>query len=489
MTYAGNFRVSMILSWVFAAISGVITIGTYIYMYRAANSILLYGEAVPTKELAGYGWQALMITSMGFGTYGIGLMLSHLTAFNMMSKIRIRLVRHLEKVPLGYYSENASGGLRKTIEKSVESTENFVAHQLPDMAQSMIMPIVFLAGMFYFDWRMSLVCLFPIIIGFIALSTMLKGEKTGLIDKYQTALGEMSASGVEYVRGISVVKVFGQTVHSFKQFYNSIMNYKKFSIEYVMSMKKPMSIYISAVNGLFFVLIPAGIILYHISSNPEKALHSLIFFIIFTPLVSSILTRIMNCSSNMMMATQALDSIEEILNVPEQDETYSKETINKFNIEFKNVSFKYKKDSDFALNGLSFTAKAGTVTAHVGASGSGKSTAANLIAHFWNEYQGQILVGGKDLKSLDYRKWMKQFSFVFQETDLLKMSIADNVAFCKKDATEEEILKALHEAQCDDIIKKLPEGIHTVVGTKGIYLSGGNNNVLHWQEQFFKMHL
>ena len=473
MEYAGNYKISMILSWIFTAISGVITVGTYIYIYRAANAIFLYGKSVSSNELSQYGWQAFMIISMGFGTYGIGFFLSNLTAFNMMSKIRIRLIRHLEKVPLEYYSENASGKLRKTVEKSVESTENFVAHQMPDMAQSFVMPFVFLGGMFYFDWRMSLICLIPIIIGFGALSMMLKGEKNGLIDQYQNAMGEMSAAGVEYVRGISVVKVFGQTVHSFKQFYKSIVNYKKFSMEYVMSMKTPMSIYITAVNGLFFVLIPAGIILYNVSGNPEGALHSLIFFVIFTPLVSTILTRIMNCSSNMMMATQALDSIEEVLNSPEQDFSASVMPTEDTDIVFDDVTFSYTEDAGPALNHLSFVAKSGTVTALVGPSGSGKSTVANLIARFWDGYQGNILIGSQNLQELNYQTWMKQFSFVFQENELLKMSIAENVSFCKKNAAEEEILKSLHAAQCDDILEKLPNGIHTVIGTDGVYLSGG----------------
>lgn len=215
MGYAGNFKVLMVLSWVFSAVGGVISVGTYLCIYQVAQGIVLYGQNVPTNELAHYGWQALTFTTMAFGTYGLGLMLSHLTAFNMMSKIRILLIRHLGNVPLEYHSENTSGGIRKTIEKSVESIENFVAHQMPDTAQSMLMPVAFLISMFYFDWRMSLVCLIPIVIGFLALSMMLKGEGTGLIDNYQNALGEMSAAGVEYVRGISVVKVFGQTVHSF----------------------------------------------------------------------------------------------------------------------------------------------------------------------------------------------------------------------------------------------------------------------------------
>lgn len=240
-----------------------------------------------------------------------------------------------------------------------------------------------------------------------------------------------------------------------------------------MSMKTPMSIYITAVNGLFFVLIPAGIILYNVSGNPEGALHSLIFFVIFTPLVATILTRIMNCSSNMMMATQALDSIEEVLHSPEQDFSAAAMPTDDTSIEFNDVTFCYKEDAEPALSHLSFVAKSGTVTALVGPSGSGKSTVANLIARFWDDYQGSILIGGQNLKELNYQTWMKQFSFVFQENELLKMSIADNVSFCKKDASEEEILNALHKAQCDDILEKLPNGIHTIIGADGVYLSGG----------------
>lgn len=472
MHYAGKFKVLMVLSWVVAAAGGVISIGTYICIYRVAQSILLYGQAVQADPMTQYGWLAVQLTLAAFGVYGLGLMLSHLTAFQMMSQIRIKLTRHLGKVPLGYYSANTSGELRKTVEKSVESTENFVAHQMPDTAQSLIMPVAFLFCMFYFDWRMSLVCLIPVVIGFVALSAMLKTENSGFIENYQKALGEMGAAGVEYVRGIGVVKVFGQTVHSFKQFYTSIMNYKKFSVDYVRSMEKPMSIYVAAVNGLFFVLIPTGIILYNTAANPEKALHSLIFFIVFTPLVSVLLTRIMNCSSNMMMAAQALDAIEEILGAPEQDVSagLAPEALD---VEFQNVRFRYSENAENSLNGLSFIARAGTVTALVGPSGSGKSTAANLIARFWDIDSGRILIGVKDLKALDYDMWMQKCSFVFQDAGLLKMSIADNVAFCKGDATEAEIRKALHEAQCDDIVGKLPQGIHTVIGTDGVYLSGG----------------
>jgi len=473
MGHAGKLKITMVLSWLFSAISGVINIGTYICIYYVAQTLLQNNGTFHTGEAAKYGWMVFQLASASFGVYGLGLALSHITAFKIMANVRIQLIRHLGKTPLGYHAVNPSGKVRKIIEKNAENTENFVAHQMPDMAQSIVMPIAFLVSMFYFDWRMSLVCLIPIIIGFISLSTMLKTERGDFIKNYQAALGDMGNAGVEYVRGISVVKVFGQTVHSFKRFYKSIMEYQKFAVKYVLSMEKPMSIYITAVNGLFFFLVPAAIILYSFTDSPEKVLLSFVFFIVFMPLVSVILMRIMSASSNMMMATQALDAIEEILEVPVQKKTDTPKTPSGSDIVFDHVSFGYGDGASEAVSDLSFVAKAGSVTALVGPSGSGKSTVANLIARFWDTDTGIISVGGVNVQELDYDIWMKQLSFVFQDAGLLKMSIADNVAFCVEHATEEEILAALHAAQCDDILEKLPDGIHTVVGTKGIYLSGG----------------
>jgi len=473
MGHAGKLKITMVLSWLFSAISGVINIGTYICIYYVAQTLLQNNGTFHTGEAAKYGWMVFQLASASFGVYGLGLALSHITAFKIMANVRIQLIRHLGKTPLGYHAVNPSGKVRKIIEKNAENTENFVAHQMPDMAQSIVMPIAFLVSMFYFDWRMSLVCLIPIIIGFISLSTMLKTERGDFIKNYQAALGDMGNAGVEYVRGISVVKVFGQTVHSFKRFYKSIMEYQKFAVKYVLSMEKPMSIYITAVNGLFFFLVPAAIILYNFTDSPEKVLLSFVFFIVFMPLVSVILMRIMSASSNMMMATQALDAIEEILEVPVQKKTDTPKTPSGSDIVFDHVSFGYGDGASEAVSDLSFVAKAGSVTALVGPSGSGKSTVANLIARFWDTDTGIISVGGVNVQERDYDIWMKQLSFVFQDAGLLKMSIADNVAFCVEHATEEEIVAALHAAQCDDILEKLPDGIHTVVGTKGIYLSGG----------------
>ncbi len=476
MSYAGKHKIIMILSWIFSAISGVLSLGPYICIYFVAQELLASGADLAllnNETMMHYGWMAVNLTMFSFMSYGLGLICSHLAAFNLVANVRIRLVRHLGELPLGFHITNPSGKIRKIIEKNSENMENFVAHQLPDTAQSIIVPIAFLASMFYFDWRLALICMVPIIIGFFILSLMLKGESDVLLESYQKSLGDMSNAAVEYVRGISVVKVFGQTVHSFKRFHNSIMTYKKFVTEYALSMEKPMSGYIAAVHGIFFVLIPAGIILYQWSSNIERLILSFMFFVVLTPLASVTLMRIMHSSSNQMITSQALDIIENLLNEKTMVQTTHPQTPSSYDIIFDSVSFQYEKEGSKVIDELSFTAKADTITALVGASGGGKTTVANLISRFWDVDSGRILVGGVNVKDMDYNQWMNQVSFVFQDVNLFKMTIAQNVAFSRPEATEDEIRKALHLAQCDDILAKLPHGMHTVIGTKGIYVSGG----------------
>lgn len=476
MKYAGKYKITMVLSWVFAAIAGVMSIAPYICIYFVARELLNTGKDISllnSEAMTSYGWMAVKATMMSFMFYCFSLMFSHLTAFNLMANLRIRLIRHLGELPLGFHIANPSGKLRKIIEKNAENTENFVAHQLPDTVQAIITPIAFIASMLYFDWRLALICMVPIVIGFVVLSFMLKGESEGFLKQYQNSLADMSNAAVEYVRGISVVKVFGQTVHSFKRFHNSIITYKKFVTEYALSMKKPMSLYIASVHGIFFVLIPAGIVLYQLSVSKESFILSFVFFIVFTPLVAVLMVRIMYSSSKQMITSQSLDVIESLLNEKPMTNASHPKKPKSYNINFDSVSFKYEKDGAKAINNLSFTAKEGTVTALVGPSGGGKSTVANLISRFWDVDSGSICVGGINVKDMDYKEWMEEISFVFQDVNLFKMTIAENVAFNKPEANENEILRALHLAQCDDIIAKLPEGINTVIGTKGIYISGG----------------
>ncbi|SHN70485.1 ABC transporter ATP-binding protein [Desulfitobacterium chlororespirans] len=476
MEYAGKYKVTMILSWVFSAGSGILSLGPYICIFLVARELVAAEGNLLTladETMARYGWLAVNLTVASFMLYGIGLLCSHWAAFNLVANLRIRLVRRLGELPLGFHTANPSGKLRKIIEKNADNTENFIAHQLPDLAQAIVTPVAFLASMFYFDWKLALICLLPIAAGFAFLRSMLRSESDVLLENYQKALGDMSNAAVEYVRGISVVKVFGQTVHSFQRFHMAITTYRKFVTDYALSMEKPMSGYIAAVHGIFFVLVPAGIILYQLSQGAESFILSFIFFVVFTPLVSVVLMRVMFSSSNQLITTQALDTIESLLAEKPLPRTTQPQKPGSYDIVFDFVSFRYEQEGAAAVDGLSFTAPAGTVTALVGASGGGKTTVANLISRFWDVEAGSIRVDGVDVRDMDPQEWIGQISFVFQDVNLFKMTVAQNVAFSKPGATEEEIRNALSLAQCDDILAKLPNGMHTVIGAKGIYLSGG----------------
>lgn len=477
--HEGPYAALMAASWLFGALSGLVSIGMYVYLYLVADTVIAWGQDAAPDALARLGWQALFCAGMAFSTYGIALLFSHLTAFNTIARIRIGLVRHLERVPLGYFSVNASGEVRKTVEKSVESVEGFIAHKMPDLAQSIVMPIAFTASMFFFDWRLALACMVPVAVGFATLGLMLKSESASLIERYQEALGAMSSAGVEYVRGMGVVKIFGQTVRSFRSLFDSIVRYKRFSLDYIMSMEGPMAVYRVASNGAFLVLIPTAILLYGFSNDQAAVLRSFVFFIVFTPLTSLVMARVMDCSSHVMMATQSLDVIDGVLDVRAQKRVSLQAGASapplpeRFDIAFREVRFRYADDAPWALDGLTFTARARAVTALVGASGSGKSTAASLVARLWDVGEGSVAVGGFPVGELPFDWWMRRCACVFQDVGLLKMSVADNVAFCCEGATEAEVAAALHEACCDDILEKLPDGVRTIVGADGIYLSGG----------------
>jgi len=476
MGHAGKYKYFMVMSWVFSAVSAIFSLGPYICVYFVASHLLTaWGNPslLDNEVMARYGWLAVKTTMISFMFYGFALFFSHLGAFNLMANVRIKLVRRLGSLPLGFHAVNPSGKLRKIIEKNAESMENYIAHQLPDTVQAVVLPLAFLVSMFTFDWRLALACLLPVLLGFVALNAMLRGESGGFLAQYQQSLEDMSNAAVEYVRGISVVKVFGQTVFSFKRFHEAITTYKTFVTKYALSMERPMSFYISAVHGIFFALIPAGIVLFQLSQSRERFLFSFVFFVVFTPLAAVLLMRIMYSSSNRMIATQALDRVEFFLNEQPMDQPVHPRKPSGFDIVFDSVSFKYTPDGPLVLDDLSFQLKSGTITAFVGPSGGGKSTVVNLISRFWDVQHGSIRIGGVDVKEMDYAHWMDQVSFVFQDVSLFKMTIAENVAFNKPDATEDEIRRALTLAQCNDIIDKLPRGIHTKIGTEGVYISGG----------------
>ena len=474
--HMGIFRITMAISIVLSAVSSVINLYAFVCVYNVAKEIVQSLSIIHLLDqtyMVDMGWCAVFLIIMSFGIYGMALLFSHITAFNTVAKLRIQIVRHIGNLPLGYHTTNPSGKQRKIIEKNSDNLETLIAHQIPDFAGAVALPIAFLVFMFMYDWCLSLICLIPILIGFVILYHMLKDESEGFAKQYQKSAEDISNSVTEYVRGIAVVKVFGQTANSFRRYKAAVKEYGDYLLKYALSMQNADSAYHAAINGIFFFLIPGGIILFNTGSNPEKMVLSFLFFSVLIPTVVTFLARIMNSSSNLMLSKASLDAIDQILKEKPLPETKRLQSPMGYDISLDHVSFSYGETAGKALDDISLDVPEGTITALVGESGGGKSTIANLIARFWDVDEGAIRVGGVDIREMDYKHWMEQVSIVFQDTNLFKMSIKENVAVFNPDASREDVFQALHLAQCDDILEKLPQGVDTAIGTNGIYLSGG----------------
>ena len=475
LKFSGPFRITILLSAVFSAFSAVINLKAYLCVYGVAKVLIQSSGNFGALDLAAMkalGMQAVWYVCMGFGIYGMALLCSHISAYNTVARIRTQLIRHLGTLPLGYHILHPSGKQRKIIEKNTDNLEILIAHNIPDYVQSLVLPIAFLVFMFRYDWRLSLICLVPILIGFILLFSMLKGESSGFIGQVQKSGEDISNAATEYVRGIAVVKTFGQTASSFRRYQRAVKDYADFMTKYAFSMENAFSLYTTIVNAVFLFLIPGGIVLYNLGGGAEKTIMTFAFFAVLIPLVASILTKLMHSSSNLMLADASFTAIEEMLAEKPIAETKKLPVPQNGEIRLDHVSFQYEAGVK-ALDDVSLTIRPGTVTALVGESGGGKSTVANLIARFWDVSEGSVTVGGVDVRELDYADWMKHISIVFQDTNLFKMSVAENVAMYKPGASREEIMEALRQAQCEDILEKLPNGVDSVIGTRGVYLSGG----------------
>lgn len=475
LKFSGPFRITILLSAVFSAFSAVINLKAYLCVYGVAKVLIQSSGNFGALDLAAMkalGMQAVWYVCMGFGTYGMALLCSHISAYNTVARIRTQLIRHLGTLPLGYHILHPSGKQRKIIEKNTDNLETLIAHNIPDYVQSLVLPIAFLVFMFRYDWRLSLICLVPILIGFILLFSMLKGESSGFIGQVQKSGEDISNAATEYVRGIAVVKTFGQTASSFRRYQRAVKDYADFMTKYAFSMENAFSLYTTIVNAVFLFLIPGGIVLYNLGGGAEKTIMTFAFFAVLIPLVASILTKLMHSSSNLMLADASFTAIEEMLAEKPLAETKKLPVPQNGEICLNHVSFQYEAGVK-ALDDVSLTIRPGTVTALVGESGGGKSTVANLIARFWDVSEGSVTVGGVDVRELDYADWMKHISIVFQDTNLFKMSVAENVAMYKPGASREEIMEALRQARCEDILEKLPNGVDSVIGARGVYLSGG----------------
>ena len=475
LKFSGPFRITILLSAVFSAFSAVINLKAYLCVYGVAKVLIQSSGNFGALDLAAMkalGMQAVWYVCMGFGIYGMALLCSHISAYNTVARIRTQLIRHLGTLPLGYHILHPSGKQRKIIEKNTDNLEILIAHNIPDYVQSLVLPIAFLVFMFRYDWRLSLICLVPILIGFILLFSMLKGESSGFIGQVQKSGEDISNAATEYVRGIAVVKTFGQTASSFRRYQRAVKDYADFMTKYAFSMENAFSLYTTIVNAVFLFLIPGSIVLYNLGGGAEKTIMTFAFFAVLIPLVASILTKLMHSSSNLMLADASFTAIEEMLAEKPLAETKKLPVPQNGEICLNHVSFQYEAGVK-ALDDVSLTIRPGTVTALVGESGGGKSTVANLIARFWDVSEGSVTVGGVDVRELDYADWMKRISIVFQDTNLFKMSVAENVAMYKPGASREEIMEALRQARCEDILEKLPNGVDSVIGARGVYLSGG----------------
>lgn len=476
LSYAGGHKKLTILGCTLSGLSAILSIAPYICIWFVIRGVFaVLPDFQQAQVLVKYGWWAFWLALTGMLVYFAALLATHLAAFRTAKNMRNAAAQHLVELPLGYFNTKQSGRLRKLIDDNAGMTESLLAHQLPDLVGAIITPIAAVVLLFIFDWRMGVLCLGPMIFAIYLMKRMMGGKNANFFSRYQKAIEDLSVEATEYVHGIPVVKVFQQTVYSFKSFYASIMNYSRMASDYAMSCRNPMTGFTTALNGTFFLLIPAGMLLCGLASDGWAVLVDLIFYIIFTPMCALMIMRIMYATEAIMQADEAVRKLDQIMDTAPLVEPVQSKTAAGTAIELKDVTFTYPGADTPALSGVSFRVAEGTTVALAGPSGGGKTTVASLISRFWDVQKGQVLIGEADVRRLQTKDLMNQVAFVFQDTHLFKTSILENIRAARPDATREEVLAAAHSAQCDDILEKLPHGLDTVIGTKGVYLSGGEN--------------
>ena len=472
MEYAGGHRVFTYASWVLAAVSALVALVPFWYIWKILRDVLAaapeYSRAV---NIPHYGWMAVLFAALAYLIYVGALLCSHLAAFRVATNLRLAVTEHLAKLPLGFTERYGSGRLRKVVEESTGAAETYLAHQLPDQYNAMATPVGLLVLLAVFDWRLGLLSLVPVALAFAVMATMTGARMAEKMRQYGNALAAMSNEAVEYVRGIPVVKTFGQSVFSFKKFKGTIDEYEKWVVAYTEELRLPMMFYTAAINGVFAFLIAGGLLFTRNGVTPEFLLN-LLFYIIITPVISLTLTRIMMMSENKMIVTDALSRIDSVLDAEPVQESAQPQHPKDSSVELTDVHFSYDGKTD-VIKGVSLRIQPGQTAALVGPSGGGKSTLASLMARFFDVGSGSIRIGGADVRDIAKEELMDTVSFVFQNSRLIKGSILDNVKLGRPDATEQEVLAALEAAQCTDILEKFPAGVHTMIGTEGVYLSGG----------------
>ncbi|MGP1510733.1 MAG: ABC transporter ATP-binding protein [Treponema lecithinolyticum] len=502
LSYAGKSRGLLPLSLMLSGLSALVSFVPYIMVFfvmRDVISAVAAKEAVNAAALARYGLWAVGSAAAGFVLYYAALMLSHATAFTIQENLSIRMTETLAELPIGWHITHVSGKVRKVFEKNVNQLETLIAHNLPDTAQNMVSPFAILVLMLVFDWRLGLISLLPLVLAFVLQTVLMRiSSNSGFMQKYEDALEQMNNAGTEYVRGISVIKTFNQSVYYFKNFYTSIMNYKEFVHKYSKSWENGYSIFLALIKAGFLFLLPAALLIAGSATLDPRFFYSFVFYLAFAPVTYTMLIKIMYANSFNQRSNDALNRIEDILQAPLTKEPEKSVLPKKYDIEFKDVVFSYKTEpvaasaktasetdsgntgraapspqSRTAVNGISLHIPEHSLTALVGPSGGGKTTLVNLLGRFWEIDSGEISIGGVDIRDIKTSDLLHTVGFVFQENKLFKESIFENIRYGKKDASREEVLEALRKAECMDIIEKLPAGIDTVYGTKGTYVSGG----------------
>ena len=472
LEYAGGKKILTYLSWVFAAVSALTALLPFWYIWRILKEVIEvapnFSEAV---NITHYGWMAVLFAVIAVLVYITGLMCSHIAAFRIATNMRIAMTEHISKLPLGVIEQFGSGKLRRTISETTGATETYLAHQLPDKAKALANIVGMLALLAVFDWRLGLLSLVPVVLAFLCMSGMTGKEMQRKMTEYQNSLADMSNEAVEYVRGIPVVKTFGQTVYSFKKFKGTIDNYEKWTTSYTLDLRRPMMFYTLAINFVFVFLIIGAFWFSH-GTVTAALLLDVLFYIIVTPCITVTMTSLMHMSENSMIVADAINRVDSVLSLTPLSESDKPQHPRDHSVELENVIFSYDGTKN-AIENVSLKIADGQTVAFVGPSGGGKSTLASITARFFDPQSGCVRIGGVDVKDIAKDELMDTVSFVFQNSHLIKGSILDNVRLSKPEASEEEVMAALKAAQCMDIIEKFPQGVNTVIGSDGVYLSGG----------------
>ena len=469
----GKRKVLLPAAMLLSALSALAGMLPYILIWRIVRELLEHGEITSSGNVVTYAWWAAGMAVASIVLYFAALMSSHLAAFRVESNLRKEAMRQIVRMPLGFFDINTSGRIRKIIDDNAGVTHSFLAHQLPDLAATFLVPLVAAILIFVFDWILGLACIVPVIIAMLVMGFMMNAEGRQFMKSYMSSLEEMNTEAVEYVRGIPVVKVFQQTIYSFKNFHRCIMNYNKMVFGYTRMWEKPMSLYTVIINGFVFFLAPLAILLIGYSGNYASVLLNFFLFVLITPVFSQSIMKSMYLNQALGQASEAIGRLENLVAYEHLTVVEHPQPVKEFSIQFEKVSFSYPGANQKAVDDVSFTIPQGNTVALVGASGGGKTTIARLVPRFWEATEGKVLIGGINVREIAPEELMKYISFVFQNTKLFKTSLLENIKYGNPDATMEEVERAVDMAQCREIINKLPLGLNTKIGTEGTYLSGG----------------